>query len=675
MNMNLSERGLADLDVRKLAQSKEELAALTVVKTLNASGNELTKVAGLQSLSSVGHVNLSRNKLVSLRGFPLTVTHLNVSHNSVASLEALTVLSSLQTLDISHNKVTSLAGISPQAPLRNLRASFNFITGLQPLRGLNASALRHLALDSNYIKDPNELRVLTVCSGVTQLSLTSNPFALKYKAYQRDVVDVLPSLQQLDGIQVRLDAGADTHVPKGSIGPYTQPAAPFDAPGAEARDSHAEPPAGRYDGARESLAQILAASPAAHNIPQPQGGDAPPLSTDVISALSALARELGIPQAARSSPRRAPSGDLHDAQQVDPSMSPGLLRLRTPLEDSRLRELLECSRRLPQPKTPNRADNLPFHADEPAPQRPQQASGRRQEVRIMTPPQAMKRRHDACDDAWRRASPDSDLAMMTDARRLEVRCEELQRLLEEAQTRNAYLEKEAARKSEELSNANRVITDQTRAIGEYKQENHALAEKYRVLKERADKLSREFKLVHRTNAGLRAQAGAGNTNQSLVNQSVESAAAMLAVPPPPARRYNTPPHRERNSASPAGTRPRRSATPPVMSHGQDTTHGSLQPALRNSMLSSSSSQRVGKARDVRPGAAARPAVKGKTRPDRPPHDSPAAPGAKRSASTDGYIATPALAEPRRSSTPTSRGGSQSQPNVTRVLTHVSPAKS
>ncbi|KAJ9456561.1 Leucine-rich repeat-containing protein ODA7 [Diplonema papillatum] len=337
MNIVLAGQGLLDLDIGSLVTSKEELAALAVVKTLDASGNKLTKVTGLQPLSSVSHVNLSRNNLVSLRGLPLQIVQLDVSHNRLTSLEALSVIPTLQTLDASHNNLTSLAGLNSQAPLRVLTASFNFVSSLQPLRAVHKSALRSLALDNNCIKDARELRALTQLPRLASLLLAGNPFAEKYPAYQRAVVNSIPSLQSLDSAPVReggsLLAGSAGGKKQVRVDPVASvsksPGNPAsDDSGAYADDGAAQPQAHGQPAARPH-----ASGGALHNITNAAAGSGGAPAEGGRSCMKKRQQPTP-PPAAASQPEHLPGG------------GGGVAAQRGGFEERRLRDLLQGAKRL-----------------------------------------------------------------------------------------------------------------------------------------------------------------------------------------------------------------------------------------------------------------------------------------------------------------------------------------
>ena len=202
-------------------------------------------------------------------------------------------------------------------------------------------------------------------------------------------------------------------------------------------------------------------------------------------------------------------------------------------EHHRFRELLETSRRLPIPKTSaansSKIQRSPDRVNHPIP--PPALSEDQEKVRL-----------------------------------LEFKLEEQTRILEETQSRALLLERDNQRKGEEIRNCNRMITEQRKTIAEVR-DRQAKAEAGCVaLKERNDKLAREFKYAHEQNTILKGRRP--DDSQFLHDRdAIESAAALLSVPAPPSRRASTPSKKtnhdqQRSPTAPAGRNRRRSATPP-----------------------------------------------------------------------------------------------------------------
>eukprot|EP00754_Rhynchopus_humris_P008621 Rhum_TRINITY_DN13787_c0_g1::Rhum_TRINITY_DN13787_c0_g1_i1::g.64235::m.64235 len=464
MNLILADKGIIDLDIGRLVHTKEESAALSGVKHLNVSGNELTKVAGLLPLSALEHVNFSRNRIVSLSGLPHRLVSLDVSRNNLTSIEALSTLDCLKNLDVSHNKLNTLTGINPRAPLKVLKASYNLIGSLQGLRDVNPNTLRSVSVDSNYIKDPAELRTLMDFKHLVSLAVGSNPFTLLYPEFQREIAEAMPTLQSVDGCATaRLICGGDA-----------LPQAP--APAVSPR-------------------HIVRPQPQPHQQPQPLQQPLPLPRGQQEAFASAISSMLG-----RSAVTAQPHASVSDAASFRSS------------QKQRLQELIETPRRLPPPSDasapaaalPHQQSVLSFQPSHAA-----HSPSTSTSAFAAAPPQ--QPRSSRAESSVQGAADDDDEHRVR--KRLEVQVEELRRLLSESQNKCVRLDRETARLSEEVSNCNRVITEQRKAAAELREENERLQRSSQAMHRRTEKVNREFKYAHQMNLALRQQLAEGPHQQ------------------------------------------------------------------------------------------------------------------------------------------------------------------
>ena len=100
---------------------------------------------------------------------------------------------------------------------------------------------------------------------------------------------------------------------------------------------------------------------------------------------------------------------------------------------------------------------------------------------------------------------------LSNERKLQIQVTELQRLLENSQVRVFSLERELGRKNEELSITKKVIQEQRNELTANKTSINQTDEKYTQLKEKADKLTREFKYNRQTITNLRGQLKENST--------------------------------------------------------------------------------------------------------------------------------------------------------------------
>ncbi|KAI5824933.1 L domain-like protein, partial [Schizophyllum commune Tattone D] len=111
------------LDVRgnRLAGGADNLAPLQALRTLDASKNRLTSVAGLQRLRNLVRLDLHGNRIegkVQIGDWP-KLEYLNLSDNKITHLEGLERMPALVVLDIDNNDLAEL--VLPRGALTRLR--------------------------------------------------------------------------------------------------------------------------------------------------------------------------------------------------------------------------------------------------------------------------------------------------------------------------------------------------------------------------------------------------------------------------------------------------------------------------------------------------------------------------------------------------------------------------
>ncbi|SJL22228.1 leucine-rich repeat domain-containing protein [Porphyromonas gingivalis] len=152
----------------------EGLDHLTSLTGLNLSGNQISKLEGLDHLTSLTWLDLSDNQIAKLEGLErlTSLTTLSLSRNQIAKLEGLNALTSLTELDLSGNQIAKLEGLNALTSLTELDLSGNQIAKLE---GLNAlTSLTELDLSGNQIAKLEGLASLT---SLTRLNLMGNQIA------------------------------------------------------------------------------------------------------------------------------------------------------------------------------------------------------------------------------------------------------------------------------------------------------------------------------------------------------------------------------------------------------------------------------------------------------------------------------------------------------------------
>lgn len=168
---------LTELKIINTPVSQEILAtvaALPLLKNLTLQKCGLTSVGALEKATSLTHLDLSNNTIrnISILSMLSELQEVNLEGNAVTDLSALSGLKSLTKLDVSSNALTSLGAVSSLTALTWLDAGTNSITELGQIS--NLTALTHLYLQSNQLVD---VSALAECKALTDLNIASNALA------------------------------------------------------------------------------------------------------------------------------------------------------------------------------------------------------------------------------------------------------------------------------------------------------------------------------------------------------------------------------------------------------------------------------------------------------------------------------------------------------------------
>ena len=149
----------------------EGLDHLTSLTGLNLSGNQISKLEGLDHLTSLTWLDLSDNQIAKLEGLErlTSLTTLSLSRNQIAKLEGLNALTSLTELDLSGNQIAKLEGLASLTSLTRLNLMGNQIAKLEGLASL--TSLRRLNLSGNQLIKLEGLASLT---SLAELYLSKN---------------------------------------------------------------------------------------------------------------------------------------------------------------------------------------------------------------------------------------------------------------------------------------------------------------------------------------------------------------------------------------------------------------------------------------------------------------------------------------------------------------------
>lgn len=178
----------AILKQKQINKPSIEEADLKTIYFLEARGQDISSLQGLEKCINLASVDLSHNRITDLT--PLAelknIQTLTLSDNQIENLEPLQKLTRLQYLQLDRNRISSLQGLSELENLRALYLAENQIEALSPLEKL--TKLRSLHLDGNRIQDlqplarlqwlsslglrRNQVRDLSPLAGLTELHYT-----------------------------------------------------------------------------------------------------------------------------------------------------------------------------------------------------------------------------------------------------------------------------------------------------------------------------------------------------------------------------------------------------------------------------------------------------------------------------------------------------------------------
>ncbi len=217
--LNLASNGLSDL--AELGSKEEGDDPLPNLSDVNLSSNKISEVSPLSSLN-LSSLDVSNNSIssidqlwngVTLRNLNVSYNHvsdisglswyeklvvLNVSHNDISDISSLRESPQLSQLDVSNNRIASLSALENQTRLTILKASNNDVSDVTDLSHL--SLVKELDLSGNRLTTINSLGFLT---SLTSLNLGDNEIknitALRYlislhelDLHENQISDVTP---------------------------------------------------------------------------------------------------------------------------------------------------------------------------------------------------------------------------------------------------------------------------------------------------------------------------------------------------------------------------------------------------------------------------------------------------------------------------------------------------
>ncbi|KAG8343162.1 hypothetical protein TRVL_06011 [Trypanosoma vivax] len=171
MSIDLSHKNLTEFDSSAFSTERDR-EILRSIAQLNLSHNSISSIEGLGWLSSLTTLDLSHNYIHSLStGLPPLLRQLNVAFNILRGLEGIKALTKLEVLVASNNQLTGLLGLPPA--LRILDVSGNQIASLVGLE--TCGTLEELRVRRNMIESVEALGALSALNSLRTLTLAGNP--------------------------------------------------------------------------------------------------------------------------------------------------------------------------------------------------------------------------------------------------------------------------------------------------------------------------------------------------------------------------------------------------------------------------------------------------------------------------------------------------------------------
>ncbi|XP_038011341.1 leucine-rich repeat and IQ domain-containing protein 1 isoform X2 [Motacilla alba alba] len=193
------------------------------LQNLELSYNRITRIGGLGSLKNLQQLIVDHNQLISTKGLceVPTIIHLDCSFNYLAQVEGIENCGLLQVLKLQGNNLQELPRLENHVLLRELYLDDNSISSMRMLSLYWLPLLQILLLSQNRLTDLVPLNSFVFlekldiknnclsdlkdvptwfsgCHKLKELSLSGNPF-LQEKNWRSSILEVLPSLQLLDG--------------------------------------------------------------------------------------------------------------------------------------------------------------------------------------------------------------------------------------------------------------------------------------------------------------------------------------------------------------------------------------------------------------------------------------------------------------------------------------------
>ncbi|XP_028397143.1 leucine-rich repeat-containing protein 49-like isoform X2 [Dendronephthya gigantea] len=189
------------------------------VRLLNFQHNMISKIENISQLKRLIFLDFYDNHLECISGLSSlkSLRVLMLGKNRIRKIENLDALTKLDVLDLHGNKLSSIDNLNHLSELRVLNLAGNDISVVRNLHGMQALAelnlrrnkivsvseidqlpnLQRLFLSFNSIQSFDDIRCLSQCNALSELSIDGNPFSLEV-SYKHCVLRNVPNLRQFD---------------------------------------------------------------------------------------------------------------------------------------------------------------------------------------------------------------------------------------------------------------------------------------------------------------------------------------------------------------------------------------------------------------------------------------------------------------------------------------------
>ncbi|CAG5131179.1 unnamed protein product, partial [Candidula unifasciata] len=177
------------------------------ITELNLNGNSFSEIhESIQLIPNVEKLNLSHNSIESIQNLQwlCALTHVDLSHNNIRHADSLhTKMGNIKCIRLAHNELESLHGFAKLFSLQILDVSFNKIATIEDLKYVSQlPCLEELSLEGNPVMSSLDYRTKTLQmfgDRVQEVFLDHN-LLLDHK--QLDTVAVLQALQKAKDVEV-----------------------------------------------------------------------------------------------------------------------------------------------------------------------------------------------------------------------------------------------------------------------------------------------------------------------------------------------------------------------------------------------------------------------------------------------------------------------------------------